>query len=56
MTEGIEYEFPNFNEADPSITFLEKRRIFSFSVDEKALREAYEIPASTKYMDLGKGI
>ena len=24
MTEGIEYEFPNFNEADPSITFLEK--------------------------------
>ena len=49
MTEGIEYEFPNFNEADPSITFLEKwERILLSSVDEKALREAYEIPASTK--------
>ena len=49
MTDGVEYEFPDFNEADASRTFLKKwERILLSSVDEKTLREAYEIPASVK--------
>ena len=49
MTEGVGYVFPEFDEANPSRTFLKKwERILLSSVDEKALRDAYEIPASTK--------
>lgn len=49
MTDGVEYEFPDFNEADVNRTFLKKwERILLSSVDEKTLREAYEIPASVK--------
>ena len=49
MTEGVGYVFPDFDEADPSKTFLKKwERILLSSVDEKTLRDAYEIPASTK--------
>ena len=49
MTEGVGYVFPDFDEADPSRTFLKKwERILLSSVDEKTLRDAYEIPASTK--------
>ena len=41
MTDGVEYEFTDFNEAEASRTFLKKwERILLSSVDEKTLREA----------------
>ena len=49
MSSGVQFEFPDFDEADPDRAFLKKwERILLSSVDEQALREAYSIPASVK--------
>ncbi|MEE3176592.1 MAG: lamin tail domain-containing protein, partial [Verrucomicrobiota bacterium] len=49
MSNGVEFEFPDFDEAEPDRAFLKKwERILLSSVDEQTLREAYSIPASIK--------
>ena len=49
FSRGVDYEFPDFNEADPGISFIQSfERILITGVDEQALREAYVIPAGTK--------
>ena len=49
MSKGVEFKFPDFNEAEPDRAFLKKwERILLSSVDEVTLRKAYSIPVSTK--------
>ena len=49
MSSGVQFEFPDFDAAEPERAFLEKwERILLSSVDEQTLREAYPIPASVK--------
>ncbi|MED5586781.1 MAG: lamin tail domain-containing protein [Verrucomicrobiota bacterium] len=49
FSQGIDYTFPDFNEADPGAVFLQPfERIIIAGVDEQNLREAYVIPAGTK--------
>ena len=49
FSKGVDYEFPDFNETSPDISFIKSfERILIAGVDEQTLRKAYVIPASTK--------
>ena len=49
FSKGIEYTFPEFNEADAGAVFLQPfERILVAGVDEQVLRDAYQIPTGTK--------
>ena len=49
FSKGVDYEFPDFNETNPGISFIQPfERILIAGVDEQALREAYVIPPGTK--------
>ena len=48
MTEGV-YVFPDFDEADPSRTFLKNGKNFLSSVDEKTLGPLMKFPSLKIY-------